>query len=74
MKTKMRNDKIDDRINPPTDRKKPGETTRCRANHTVARKTAPCKNKISKLNVKRSLRHHKTHRCTFKKNNRIMKT
>lgn len=70
MKTKMRNDKLDDRINPPTDRKKPGGTTRCRANHTVARKTAQCKYKISKLNVKRSLRHNKTRRCIFKKNNK----
>lgn len=69
MKTKVRNDKLDDRINPPTDRKKPGGTTRCRANHTVARKTAQCKHKTSKLKVKRALRYHKSQRRTFKKNN-----
>ena len=66
----MRNDNNNDRIKPPTDYEKPGGTTRCCANHTVARKTAQFKHKTAKINLKRASRLHKTQRCTFKKNNK----
>lgn len=69
MKTRIKNDNIDDRINPPADCNGPGGKTMCNHKRTVKGRTAQCKHKTSKLKVKRALRYHKSQRRTFKKNN-----